>query len=71
MNVKRKADDAKPTSGTFRTRKSDGAELQKKGYWLNAKNAHAFEIWCVINRRDESQVVDELIAEFLKKQPKR
>jgi hypothetical protein len=66
--TKGKADEMKASSGTFRTRQRDGRELQKKGYWLDAKDAHAFEIWCVTNRREESDVVGELIADFLKKQ---
>lgn len=65
---KRKGEQPKSTSGTFRIRKRDGREIQRKGYWLDANDAHAFEIWCVTNRKDESEVVGELIAEFLRKQ---
>lgn len=67
MNKTGKSDDAKSGSGTFRMRKRDGREIQKKGFWIAADDAHAFEIWCVTNRRDESDVVGELIAEFLRK----
>jgi hypothetical protein len=59
---------ATPPSQSFRTRKRDGAELQKKGYWIDADVAYAFEVWCVTQRRDESQVVTELLRAFLAKQ---
>jgi hypothetical protein len=54
-------------SGTFRTRKRDGVELQKKGYWIDTAVALEFELWCVKNRRDESQVITELVRAFLAK----
>jgi len=66
--TKVKGSETKPTSGSFRVRKRDGLAIQKKGFWLDAKSAHAFEIWCVTNRKDESEVVGELIEEFLKRQ---
>lgn len=60
-----KKDDRSP--GTFRLRKRDGIEVQKKCVWIPADRALAFEVWCAANRRDESEVVDQLIAELLRK----
>jgi hypothetical protein len=59
---------ATPQTASFRTRKRDGTELQKKGYWIDVDVAYAFEVWCVTQRRDESQVVTELLRAFLAKQ---
>jgi hypothetical protein len=56
----------KTASGNYRVRKRDGQELQRKGFWIPADQAHALTIWCAINKTDESEVVTTLLTEFLR-----
>jgi hypothetical protein len=65
-SAKRKEEKEKSISSNFRTT-ADGRQLEKKGFWLDAERAHKFKIWCTVNRKDMSEVVDELVATFLAK----
>lgn len=65
--TKEKEPEKSTTPSMFRTRKRDGVEMQKKGYWIPAERALAFEMWCTANRRDESEVLSELIGELLRR----
>lgn len=54
---------APPSSSTttYRTNK-DGTLMRKKAFWLEDELVHAFEVWCVTNRRDPG----EMVAEFFR-----
>ncbi len=58
---------ATPPSGTtYRTRK-DGTVMKKRCFWLEEEVAHAFEVWCVTNRREPNEVVTELFKDLVGK----
>jgi hypothetical protein len=56
----------KPDSGTYRTRK-DGTKQKKKAFWLNAEVARELEWWAVYREKEENEVVDQILRDYLKR----
>jgi hypothetical protein len=57
--------DKTDSPANFRIRKRDNRECQRKGFWLPADVALELSVHCARNRRDESEVVSMLVANYL------
>lgn len=65
--AKESATPANPPSGsTYRT-KQDGTLMRKKTFWIEDELVHAFEVWCVQNRREPNEVLAEIFRSILAK----
>lgn len=41
--------------------------MRKKTFWLDDALVHAFEVWCVTNRREPNEVLTEFFRSFVGK----
>jgi hypothetical protein len=52
------------TTTTYRTRK-DGTVMKKRCFWIEEEVVHAFEVWCVVNRREPNEVVTDMFKNLV------
>ncbi len=61
----------KSDSMNFRIRQRDNRETEKKSFWVPSDLLEAFEIQCVKEGKDRSELVSELIANYVNEKQSR